>query len=121
MCLLKSLRKDSPIISHCTKKVRKSKIQLKKIKNNLYFIESFHSQNDLKVDENFQTFDISEIPVLETELTENNIFDINVEILEISVPNNKFEATRHKKKSKPNKLYDEDETAVMFLTQSQTE
>lgn len=74
------------------------------------------------VDENFQTFDISEIPVLEeTELIENEIFDINVEIREISVPNNNFEATRHKKKSKPNKLYDEDETAVMFLTQSQTE
>lgn len=85
-------------------------------------IESFHSQNDLMVVENFQTFDISEIPVFEeTELIENKIFDTNVEISEINMPNDSFEAIHPKKKSKPKKLYDEDETAVMFLTQSQTE
>lgn len=84
----------------------------------LNFLESFHSQNDLMFDENFQTFDLSEIPVLEeTELIENNIFDTNVEISEISIA----EEIHPKKKSKPNKLYDEDEAAVMFLTQSQTE
>lgn len=86
------------------------------------FPELFHSQNDLMVDENFQTFDISEIPVLEeTELTDNNIFDTNVEISEISIKPSNFEEIPPKKKSKPNKRYDEDEAAVMFLTQSQTD
>lgn len=87
----------------------------------LNFPETSHNQNDLMVDENFQTFDISEIPVLEeTELIDNNIFDTNVEISEISITNSNFEEIHPKKKSKPNKLYDEDEAAVMFLTQSQT-
>lgn len=86
------------------------------------FIETFHSQNELMIDGHFQTFDISEIPVLEeSELTENDIFDNNVEISEICIPNNNIETMHLKKKSKPNKLYDEDETAAMFLTQLQKE
>ncbi|CAO1382360.1 unnamed protein product [Diamesa serratosioi] len=103
-------------------------VSIDKLKNGftnyfpLYQEETFHSQNDLMVDENFQTFDISEIPVLEeSDLIENELFDNNVEISEICIPNNNLEPIPIKNKSKHNKLYDEDEAAVMFLTQSQTE